>query len=418
MTSRGRFTVWQRPLALALVVLLACATLGALPASARPAGALTFTNLTPPPDSTVPAGPRTIAATVASTGDVGRVALVLNSQPLSFEAGGPSSSQLGIFTERILAPGQYVVQLVAEDSTGARREMTWRFQVQLSDSVPPEFSQADAKIQIVYPHNGAPVTEATLANIGVYLFLPGTTIPVPCGFNSNVRLWQARNNEPARPVALGTKVMRSLFGRTLPAWEFNDVDVSAARDPNNKLFFFATVDGALFGTNNNVWVHGADPRTIFPVQDVATGVAAWPGEPSQIDARIEIVFPHNNQPVNGATLANLGTDLFRANSLLSVDGSRTPYVHLLKSINAGAATYADTSDQIITAAPGGVAHPRWVHNDVDVAAATQGTPPNLVLFRTVVDNPFVATFSNVWAHGSDVRTFFPVQDVPSRSCQP
>ena len=174
MQARDGFSAFQRPLAILLVVLLACAALGAVPAAARPSGALTFTDLTPPPDSVVPAGPRTVAANVGSTGNVGRIALVLNSQPLSFATGGPSASQVGIFTERILAPGDYTVQLVAEDSTGDRREVSRRFQVQQSDRVPDDFSQADAKIQIVYPHDGAPVSEATLANIGVYLFLPGS----------------------------------------------------------------------------------------------------------------------------------------------------------------------------------------------------------------------------------------------------
>ena len=32
-------------------------------------------------------------------------------------------------------------------------------------------------------------------------------------------------------------------GRTFPVWDFNDIDVSAARDPANKLSFFVTVDG-------------------------------------------------------------------------------------------------------------------------------------------------------------------------------
>ena len=88
-------------------------------------------------------------------------------------------------------------------------------------------------------------------------------------------------------------------------------------------------------------------------------------------------------------------------------------------MNAGVATYAATSDVVITVAADGVSpHPRWVHNDVDVSAATLGTPPNMILFRSIVDDPLVTTFPNVWAHGADVRTFFPVQDVPSRSCQP
>ena len=50
------------------------------------------------------------------------------------------------------------------------------------------------------------------------------------------------------------------------AWDFNDVDVSAARDPLNRLYFWVEVEGV--PTYSNVWAHGADARTIFPQPDV------------------------------------------------------------------------------------------------------------------------------------------------------
>ncbi len=417
--KRRRSLGWGgRLLALLAAALLALTSSGLGSALAQQGGGtITFTGLNPPPDSVVPAGETIIAATVNSTGTVGRVAMVLNSQPLSFERGGPSASVAAIFTGRILAPGLYTVNVVAEDSTGDRRSVTWRFTVRQTDPIPDNFMQVDAKIQIVFPHNNAPVTEANLANIGAFLFTPGTTIPVPCAFDRTVRLWRALNNNPAEPIAVGTKVIRNVAGRTFPAWEFNNVDVSAARNPNNKLFFFVTVGDQPSGTNSNVWVHGADPRTIFPFQDVPSAVLPWPTDPAQLDAKIEIVFPHNNLPVRQATLANIGTDIFRRGTLQSVDFSRNPFVHLIRSLNADVATYGATNDQRITATTGGVAHPRWVHNDVDVSAATTGTPPNLILFRSLIDDPFISTFPTVWAHGADVRTFFPIQDVPSQSCQ-
>ena len=52
------------------------------------------------------------------------------------------------------------------------------------------------------------------------------------------------------------------------AWDFNDVDISAARDPLNRIYFWVSVDGV--PTDSNVWAHGADARTIFPQPDVLT----------------------------------------------------------------------------------------------------------------------------------------------------
>ncbi|TAK35013.1 MAG: hypothetical protein EPO21_07860 [Chloroflexota bacterium] len=123
----------------------------------------------------------------------------------------------------------------------------------------------DAKIEIVWPHDSAPVTAAALANIEVYLFQSGTLTPVGQEFDNPVRLWKALNNNPASPVSTGQKTIVTRDGVTFPIWIFNDVDVSAAQDPANKIYFFARVDGV--DSRHNVWTHGADPRTFFPQQD-------------------------------------------------------------------------------------------------------------------------------------------------------
>ena len=416
MRYHARPTGRHRWLFLLFALLLALGALSPGVALARPAAAITFSGLNPPPNSTVPAGEVTIAATATSNGTITRIDAALNTQPLSFEVGGPSASVAAAFTGRILAPGEYNVFFIAEDSTGAVQSVSWRFTVRRTDPIPAGFMQVDAKIQIVFPHNNAPVTQANLANIGVLLFTPGTRIPVPCGFTGDVALWRAINNEPARPIAFGTRIIQQSGGLTFPQWVFNNIDVSAARDPNNKIFFFVTVNREPFGTNSNVWVHGADPRTIFPFQDVPTAVVPWPDPFSQLDTKIEIVFPNAPQ-VSQATRANIGTDIFRLFTLQSVDFARNPFVFLIRANNADVATFGAANDQRITATTGGVAHPRWVHNNVDVSFATTGTPPNLILFRSLIGDPAFESFPNVWSHGSDVRTFFPIQDVPERSCQ-
>lgn len=375
-----------------------------------PAGlGISFANLAPAPGSLVPSGSRTVAASVASPNGVTQLGLLLNTEPLHFESGNQETNQIGVSAKRSLAPGQYTATLVAADTAGNRATATWIFQTQ-GPSIPTDFSQVDARVEIVYPYNGAPVAEAERANIGVFLFTPGTLVPVPCSFAPAVRLWRARNAEPAQPVATGVRVLRNEGGLTFPAWEFNDVDVSAARDAKNKLFFFVTVDG--MGANSNVWVHGADPRTNFPQQDVPTAVGSWSQE---VDARVEIVYPFEDAPVSRARLANVGSDIFQHGQLVSVDSSRNPYVYLLRSVNTNVPVFAASAERLISATTG-MTYPRWVFNQVDVSeAAAAASPGNVILFRTLVDG--VTTFPNVWSHGSDVRTYFPVQDVPAESCR-
>jgi hypothetical protein len=50
-----------------------------------------------------------------------------------------------------------------------------------------------------------------------------------------------------------------------PVWDFDNIDVSAARDPRSRWTFWVEVDGRL--TYSNVWIHGIDGRTYFPVVD-------------------------------------------------------------------------------------------------------------------------------------------------------
>jgi hypothetical protein len=62
------------------------------------------------------------------------------------------------------------------------------------------------------------------------------------------------------------RVVTGTNGLKFLAWDFNDVDVSAANDPLNRLYFWVTVDGIT--TYSNIWAHGADARTLFPQPDV------------------------------------------------------------------------------------------------------------------------------------------------------
>ena len=277
-------------------------------------------------------------------------------------------------------------------------------------------NEVDAKIEIVWPHNNASVSQARLANITVYLFEPGTLRTVPCDFNGTVRLWRALNNNPASNSGMpnGQKRLVTRGGVTFPVWDFNDVDVSAAADGVNKLYFYVTVDDV--ATNFNVWSHGADARTYLPQPQRPNGVLG--STPEAVNARIQVVWPHDRfgqqQPVARATLANVTVALFHATIPNVNDSVGTGFnrrVLLYKALNNGAMELVGAGVKR-TMSQGGVTYPVWDFNDVDVSQARD--PLNKYYFRVLVEG--TRTFSTLWSHGADARTYFPTPDQPTGGC--
>lgn len=129
----------------------------------------------------------------------------------------------------------------------------------------------DARIQIVWPHDGAgverPVTEASFVNVSVTFFKHGTRLSVPVGWQpAGVSLFGAWNQEVSKPLAVQTEVVTRRAGAiTYPSWEFNNIPVARAIDPRNQLYLWVNADGVQ--TFPTIWAHGADSRTFFPAQD-------------------------------------------------------------------------------------------------------------------------------------------------------
>jgi len=276
-----------------------------------------------------------------------------------------------------------------------------------------QLSAIDAKIAIVWPHGDAPVSEAGLANLTAYLTYPGSRMAVPCALAPQATLWQALNNEPAQPVATGVRRLGDFGGRRVPVWDFNDVDVSAARDPKNKLYFSVRLGGGPY--HANVWVHGVDARTYLPSPVTPTGTQAITAGnlPAELDARIQIVWPHGGAAVAQANLANISADLFARGSrvALAPAGSGAaawrPAVWLVRALNN------DVGVRVAAGNPrrdGAGVH--WDFNDVDVSAARD--PQSKLHFWVEVDG--VLTHSNFWTHGVDARTYLPNPDVPLGDC--
>lgn len=129
--------------------------------------------------------------------------------------------------------------------------------------------EVDTLIRVVWPHDGqgaqAGVLEADYANISVSVFAHGTDLSVHPDWDGKVKLYRALNNGTLQLVGAGTKRLVDDGALAYPVWEFNDVDVSQARDPQTKYYFLASVEGVT--SYPSVWSHGFDARTILPRPD-------------------------------------------------------------------------------------------------------------------------------------------------------
>ena len=291
-----------------------------------------------------------------------------------------------------------------------------------SPALPPAAGRAgiDARIEIVWPHDWAPVDKAKLANIGLRLFVPGSLLPPSCGWRPKVTVWQANNTNPAEPLRQADQ--GSLDGQPYPFWMLNDVDVSRANDPTQKLYFMVRVEGV--NTATSMWAHGADARTYFPAQDVPSGIAT--DAITAVDARIQIVWPHDEtgaaRPVAEATQANVAVAFFKHGTRLSVPvGWRPGGVTLYGSWNQEVARPLATQPVLLTRQAGAITYPVWEFHNIPVARAAdpanQPGDPSSKLYLWV-DVAGVTTYPTIWAHGVDSRTFFPYKDEPIQGCVP
>jgi|GEM_PF-606353 len=299
--------------------------------------------------------------------------------------------------------------------------------VSTSSSAAATRAGVDARIEVVWPHDWAPVTQARLANLGLRLFIPASLASPPCGWQPNVTVWEAANTEPAAPLAQAEQ--RTVDGQPFPFWELNDIDVSRAIDPKQKLYFMVRIESV--DTATSVWAHGADPRTYFPQQDVPSGIAT--GQIDAVDARIQIVWPHdeagNPRPVTEGTLANVAVTFFEHGTRLSVPvGWRPAGLTLFGAWNQEVGKPLATQALSYTRQAGAITYPVWEFDNIPVARATVAGPSA----ATAADNPAdhgstlylwimadgVQTYPNIWAHGADSRTYFPAQDEPIQGCTP
>ncbi len=325
-------------------------------------------------------------------------------QALTINHGEPESVFLGT-----AAAGVWVL------SANTVLEEAARAAARAADGAAPPAHGAgvDARIEVLWPHDWAPVESAQRANIGLRLFMPRSLALPACGWRPQVSVWRALDMDPAEP--LGQALQRTVDGQPFPYWELNDVDISRANDPGHKLYFLVRVEGV--DTATSVWAHGADPRTYFPQQDVPSGIAA--GQIAEVDARIQIVWPHdeagNERTVTEAGLANVVVAFFKHGTRLSVPVGWQPEAIVLNGAwnqEVGKQLARTPVAQVRRA--GAITYPVWEFNDVPVGRAMD--PQNRLYLWATAEGAL--TYPTIWAHGADSRTFFPAQDEPILGCLP
>ncbi|RME84044.1 MAG: hypothetical protein D6775_06565 [Caldilineae bacterium] len=287
-----------------------------------------------------------------------------------------------------------------------------RLQASATDQIPP--ADVDVRIEILWPHDFAPVTEARLANLGLRVYAGRSMEPPPCAWMPPVELWVAEDAGPLR--RLGLAQQRTVEGHSFPFWEFNDVDVTWANDPNHKLVFLAKVPAGLATSHSSLWIHAADARTLLPEPPEPAGLTTE--APEAIDALIRVVWPHDEQgrfvPPDQANLVNISAILVARDTLLALAPEHLPpRVWLIGALDnqVGRRLAVGEPRRVDT---GAFAYTTYEFNNIDVSLARD--PAHRWAFW--LETPDVESASNVWIHGIDGRTIAPELLEPVVGCRP
>lgn len=269
------------------------------------------------------------------------------------------------------------------------------------------------RIAVVFPHD-----EARLVNVSIW-----PTNQVPCGAMPNPsvltpRLMVAAGNEPARFVESAPHLTPRMVGATsFPSLEWNDLPV----DPTGSARFLVYAIGVPIGGNfySNVWAHAADARTLLPRPVVPEDVAAAAVPLEGVDARIQIVWPHDERgqpaPPEVATFVNVAVDLFvhGTRRSLPADLVRAYSVRLLAAEGNGPlGPVENAKGGTTTYQAGGKTFPRWTFDDVPVRPGRQY---NFVVSALAGGGRLASPYSTVWTHAADPRTMQP-DPRPPPSC--
>ena len=128
-------------------------------------------------------------------------------------------------------------------------------------------TEVDGRILVVWPHDPSgrfvEPAQADLVNISAVLFQQDTLLALaPDDLPRRLWLIGALDNQIGRRLAVGKPRQVEGDGFRYTIYDFNDIDVSLARDPAHHWSFWLEAPG--MDMFSNVWVHGSDARTIAP----------------------------------------------------------------------------------------------------------------------------------------------------------
>ena len=116
-----------------------------------------------------------------------------------------------------------------------------------------------SRIEMVWPHDSAPVNEANRANVTAQLLMPDSLEAVPCRYapETPVQLF-AWKDSGREKIFLGEGVPRQAVenGVSYLVWDFNGVDLSYAKQEGKSLELFVVVEGVT--TDPRPWIYGGE----------------------------------------------------------------------------------------------------------------------------------------------------------------
>jgi len=130
--------------------------------------------------------------------------------------------------------------------------------------------------------------------------------------------------------------------------------------------------------------------------------------PQNVDVRIEIFWPHDFAPVTTAQQANLGLRLYRDHSLEPPPCAWTPNVVVFAAQDADPLQRMDLADHRNVE---GHPFPFWTMNDLDVSWANASE--HQLIYMASVAPGLAQSYSSVWIHAADARTFLPDPPQPT-----
>jgi len=282
----------------------------------------------------------------------------------------------------------------------------------VSSATPPV--EVDARIEILWPHGYLPVDEAQLANMGMRVYDSRTQEVPSCVWMPSVELWMAHDADPLRRVGLAEQ--RTVEGRPFPFWEYNDLDISWANDPNHKMIFLARVTPSQAQSHSSPWIHAADARTYLPEPPALTGLTDT--APTAIDALIRVVWPHdyagNYMPPEQANLVNISAVLVEQDTLLALAPAHLPdRVWLVGALDNQVGRRLAVGEPR-TVSVNGLTYTTFEFNNVDVSLARE-LAHHWSFWLEIPDYDYAP---NIWVHGIDSRTRAPELLEPIAGCRP